>query len=430
MSQNNQQRMYSTPYGLSTRAPRPVDANRDPATTDLGYDPCTLWTSGTEIYGLAKNSGGTATWIQLGSTTSTGINTLTGSSGGAIAPVTENITLAAGTGMLSTAGSAGTITFNVNFASPPAIGTGTPAAATFTSLTAAGTVNLNASGAGVTTIGTGGTGATNIGNATGNTVVTGTLTADSLITSSASLGTTYTANSITPTGSNTNIDLLVNGKGTGGVIQSRGIVAGDLTIEVTNTDNTSGSSRAGFEAAVGGASSGDPYVNFLVSGAGVFTMGIDNSDSDNFVISANAALGTSNAMVLTSAGAATFASTVTSTAGNFVAGTAGTGILLNSPAASGAAASPVVVDGRSGRATFTSVSIAAAADLTLTLTNSSITAATTQIVFGWSGATTGSALSIKSVTPGAGTCAFVVTNGTGATTSTADIVIDFLVVNA
>ncbi|MEN6512260.1 MAG: hypothetical protein ABFD00_10590 [Chloroherpetonaceae bacterium] len=45
----------------------------------------------------------------------------------------------------------------------------------FTNLTAAGTVNLNASGTGVTTIGTGGTGATNIGNATGNTTVTGDL---------------------------------------------------------------------------------------------------------------------------------------------------------------------------------------------------------------------------------------------------------------
>lgn len=46
----------------------------------------------------------------------------------------------------------------------------------FTNLTAAGTVNLNASGSGVTTIGTGGTGAVAIGNATGNTAITGAVT--------------------------------------------------------------------------------------------------------------------------------------------------------------------------------------------------------------------------------------------------------------
>lgn len=121
---------------------------------------------------------------------------------------------------------------------------------------------------------------------------------------------------------------------------------------------------------------------------------------------------------------------ITATNGSFVASTLGTGILLNSSQASGVAASPVVVNGRSGRATFTSVSIAAAADLTLTLTNSSITASTTEVMLSMSGATTGSALSIKSKTASSGSLAIVVTNGTGATTTTADIQIDFLVLNA
>lgn len=120
---------------------------------------------------------------------------------------------------------------------------------------------------------------------------------------------------------------------------------------------------------------------------------------------------------------------ITATNGNFVSSTSGKGLLFNSPAASGDAASPVVVNGRSGQATFTTVSIAAAADLTLTITNSAITGATTQVIYSMSGATTGSALSIKSVTNSAGSSAIVVTNGTGATTSTADIVINFLVVN-
>jgi len=75
------------------------------------------------------------------------------------------------------------------------------------------------------------------------------------------------------------------------------------------------------------------------------------------------------------------------------------------------------------------VSIAAAADLTLTITNSAITGSTTQVIYSMSGATTGSALSIKSVTNSAGSSAIVVTNGTGATTTTANIVMNFIVIN-
>lgn len=120
---------------------------------------------------------------------------------------------------------------------------------------------------------------------------------------------------------------------------------------------------------------------------------------------------------------------ITATNGNFVGSTAGTGLLLNSPTATGAAASPLVLNGRSGAAIFTSVSIAAAADLTLTITNSAITDVNTQVIYFLSGATTGSALTVKSVTNSAGSSAIVVTNGTGATTTTADITLTFLVLN-
>lgn len=240
------------------------------------------------------------------------------------------------------------------------------------------------------------------------------------------------------------------------VIQSLSSAGNDVHYEATNSDNTNSASRAGLELAVGGSSAGDPYINFLVSGAGVYTLGIDNSASDNFVLAASTALGTSDIVTISSSGAFTTAAGITATTGNisssagsisaattitatlgditatngnFVGSTSGTGISLNSPSTSGVASGAVIVNGRSGRVTFTSVSIAANADLTLTLTNSSITASSTQIIFGWRGATTGSALSMKSVTPGSGTCAFVVTNGVGATTSVEDIVIDFLVIN-
>jgi hypothetical protein len=44
----------------------------------------------------------------------------------------------------------------------------------------------------------------------------------------------------------------------------------------------------------GGANAGDPYINFLVNGVTNWSAGIDNSDSDAFVIAASSALGTSN----------------------------------------------------------------------------------------------------------------------------------------
>lgn len=128
-------------------------------------------------------------------------------------------------------------------------------------------------------------------------------------------------------------------------------------------------------------------------------------------------------------GSFTAATTITATNGNFVSSTAGKGLLFNATTASGAASGPVVLNSRAGKVTFTSVSIAAAADLTLTMTNSEITSSSSQVVYSMAGATTGSALSVKSVTPGSGTIAFVITNGTGATTTTADISITFLVVN-
>jgi hypothetical protein len=123
------------------------------------------------------------------------------------------------------------------------------------------------------------------------------------------------------------------------------------------------------------------------------------------------------------------AGNITATSGNFVSTSAGDGLKLNSPTASGAASGPVVVNGRSGSAIFTGVSIAAGASLTLTITNSAITASTTQVIYSLQGATAGAALTIVSVTNSSGSSAVVVTNGTGATTTTANIALIFLVLN-
>jgi hypothetical protein len=57
--------------------------------------------------------------------------------------------------------------------------------------------------------------------------------------------------------------------------------AGTELLTIANTDNTATASSASLKISVGGATStGDPYINFLVTGAGTFSAGIDNSASD------------------------------------------------------------------------------------------------------------------------------------------------------
>lgn len=117
----------------------------------------------------------------------------------------------------------------------------------------------------------------------------------SFVTSSPTLGTTFTANSFTPTGSDANIPLLVNGKGSGGVVHSRGIVGGDVNLQATNTDNTNSASSASVQVAVGGTSAGDPKYTVEISTGKSYGFGIDNSTTnDNFVLSDGGVLGTNN----------------------------------------------------------------------------------------------------------------------------------------
>ncbi len=213
---------------------------------------------------------------------------------------------------------------------------------------------------------------------------------------------------------------------TGQVLASGGV---GVVPAYTGSPSVSGSVTAatGLIATTGGiTATGTSNIN--TSGSAVTSIGTGGTGATNI---GNA---TGNTAVTGSLTASTTLTAtlgaITATNGNFVGTAVGTGILLNSSQNSGAASGPVVVNGRSGRVTFTSVSIAAGADLTLTMTNSSITASTTEVLLSMSGATTGAALCIKSVTASSGSLAIVVTNGTLATTSTADIQFDFLVLNA
>lgn len=96
-------------------------------------------------------------------------------------------------------------------------------------------------------------------------------------------------------------------------------------------------------------------------------------------------------------------------------------------AASVTGASPQVSNNRIGQVVFSGVSIAADATQTFVITNSTIAGASTIIALQMYGCTTGAALSIQSYTPSAGSVSIVVANGTGATTSTADITFVFQV---
>jgi hypothetical protein len=121
------------------------------------------------------------------------------------------------------------------------------------------------------------------------------------------------------------------------------------------------------------------------------------------------------------------AGNITATAGNFVSSQAGNGIVLNSGTVAGASSG--TLNGRSGQITVTTPTINAGSTFTFTLSNSSVTASTTQILFGLTGGDTGSAITIQSVTNSASQSVIVVQNASAVTNSTGSLVLTFLVLN-
>jgi len=77
---------------------------------------------------------------------------------------------------------------------------------------------------------------------------------------------------------------------------------GTRILKVENTNNSNSASSAVLSVSSGGSSAGDASIGHIVDSVTTFSQGVDNSDSDNFVISANAALGTSNIFSATTAG--------------------------------------------------------------------------------------------------------------------------------
>lgn len=75
-----------------------------------------------------------------------------------------------------------------------------------------------------------------------------------------------------------------------------------LSSRLGNTDNTNAASHARSLILSGGASGGDPYTEYQVSGVTSWTQGIDNSDTDSFIIAASNTLGTTNRLRITTGG--------------------------------------------------------------------------------------------------------------------------------
>ncbi len=74
------------------------------------------------------------------------------------------------------------------------------------------------------------------------------------------------------------------------------------TLTTSNTNNSNTASQALIQTTTGGASAGDPFHTFTITGATSFSLGLDNSASDAFVIAASTALGTTNVMSVATSG--------------------------------------------------------------------------------------------------------------------------------
>jgi hypothetical protein len=272
------------------RPPEVVLSQVAPTTNQRRFRIGTLWVdrSSNQSYQLTNVVAGSATWTLLGPGASD-VDTLTGDGGGAISPAAGNITLAGGTN-ITTAGAGNTITFNLDNAITVA-----------TSVTSA-----------------------------------------SFFTSDAAAGLTISGNDIDADGTDANIAIVVTPKGTGDfvvdngdiqatsgdIIATRSSAAGEVTVEVTNSDNTSTDSDSFFEVAVGGTSSGNPGIRFQISGGQNYSMGIDNaSANDDLLICGDNDIGTDPLVTIAEAG------NVTVNKGNLILGAVATQIQMNGGAA-------------------------------------------------------------------------------------------------
>lgn len=78
-------------------------------------------------------------------------------------------------------------------------------------------------------------------------------------------------------------------------LRMSGNISSNMIAELTNANNATVNANSLFTISVGGASAGDPVVQFTVSGAVTHSIGTDNSDSDKFKVTTNSATPGGNA---------------------------------------------------------------------------------------------------------------------------------------
>jgi len=255
-------------FGTAPLFPSPIIAQRDPTTTDivsptgLPYQILQGWnnelTDDTFIYL------GSGNWVTVASIVGS-VNQLSGDAGTAL-PVVGNINILGGTNITTAGGSPTGDDLTINL--DAAISLATSVTSPLYTAPAATDLDLQAAAGQDIDI--------QMGDAVGANNVSFFNSTPTLVTSLDSLG-TFTSQ--------------------GDMITSRSDAGVNVTHQITNSDNTSLTSNAQLEIATGGAASGDAGVVLQVSGVATnWFAGLDNSDSDAFVISASATAGTNNAM--------------------------------------------------------------------------------------------------------------------------------------
>lgn len=210
----------------------------------------------------------------------------------------------------------------------------------------------------------------------------------------------------------------------GGNITAQNTAPGSVVTNSSQNLSAAASSDAQMVSVVNSGTAGDPYFRATVSGAKDWVWGIDNSDSDAWVVCNSATIGTTN-VIRADAGS----SVVSFPANNISMPTAGTAVIYNPTIGSGAAGGTVNCNGRVGSVTFTGASIAAGATQSLVMGNTAIAGSSTRIIFSMIGGVAGTSLSISSYTSAANQVTIVVGNGTGATTQTGNLTFDFELLN-
>jgi len=154
-----------------------------------------------------------------------------------------------------------------------------------------------------------------------------------------------------------------------GLTVSRSLSGGTTQEIIRNTSNTA-SSAAQLQISTAGASGDDPYVNFNIAGTADWTVGLDNSDSDKFKISAGATLGTTDIITANASGDVTIGGANTTTTKSSSGATVTTTTANTSNTAGSNARELIQVAGSSANDPFTQYQVSGSTDWSVGIDNS------------------------------------------------------------